>query len=39
MSGMQLLFAILWLAAWGFVLGMLTWDELDWRRKHGKRGK
>lgn len=39
MTGVKLLFLVLWLGAWGFVLGLLAWDEIDWRRKHGKRGR
>lgn len=33
MLALKLLFAGLWLAAWGFVVSLLVWDEIDWRRK------
>lgn len=36
---MQLTFAGLWLAAWGFVIALIIRDEIAWRRKHGKRGE
>jgi hypothetical protein len=35
----QIAFAALGVVAFAIVLGILIWDELDWRRKHGKRGK